>query len=139
MHLTVRLGQSIFIHGMLFFICFMDLVWIDKGYLIVLHIFPVGPTNQLSQDLVPWGIVSLGLMIGGRVIAEVKKPRFKAGEARHSRERIGVVELFCSSVFLVWRLRTALDRPLYQLGGRAGYLASTGTQMFLSGKKHYER
>ncbi|MBA6109362.1 hypothetical protein H4C48_03270 [Pseudomonas asiatica] len=200
MYLSARIDKSVFLNALLFFIYFLVLVWVNNGYVYVLHEYmgaAVKPinlglilylsvlapvcallcgtrverpgdlvvtllflivvpnalvlegANQFASDAVPWGGVSLGVLVGMLIIASANKFRFHESQIRQSeslsRKCLAMLAFFNVLVLLFIFLKSAsyfsfnfseqyvrreLARGVFQAGSGAGYLASIGTQAF---------
>jgi hypothetical protein len=126
-----------------------DLVVTLLFLVIVPHALVLEAANQFAPDAVPWGGVSLGVMMGILIIALGNKLRFYESRSRQSeslsKNCLAMLAFFNVLVLLFIFLksanyfsfnfseqyvRRAMARDVFQAGSGAGYLASMGTQAF---------
>lgn len=126
-----------------------DLVVTLLFLVVVPHALVLEAANQFAPDAVPWGGVSLGVLVGMLIIASANKFRFYESQNRQSdslsRHCLAMLALINALVLLFIFLksasyfsfnfseqymRRALARDVFQAGSGAGYLASMGTQAF---------
>ncbi|WP_177328444.1 hypothetical protein [Pseudomonas sp. 10-1B] len=126
-----------------------DLVVTLLFLVVAPHALVLEAANQFTPDAVPWGGVSLGVLVGMLIISSANKLRFYESQNRQSdslsRNCLAMLALFNVMVLLFIFLksasyfsfdfseqyvRRALARDVFQAGSGAGYLASIGTQAF---------
>lgn len=126
-----------------------DLVVSLLFLVVVPHALVLDGANEFAPNAVPWGGVSLGVMVGMLIIAGTNKFRFYESPNRQSetlsKNCLAVVAVFNVLVLLFifsksasyfsfnfseQYVRRALARDVFQAGSGAGYIASIGTQAF---------
>ncbi|MCX2889737.1 hypothetical protein OO258_15980 [Pseudomonas sp. DCB_BI] len=126
-----------------------DLIVTLLFLVVVPHALVLEAANQFAPDAVPWGGVSLGVLVGVLIVASANKFRFYESQHRQSdslsRHCLAMLALlnvlvllfiflksasYFSFNFSEQYVRRALARDVFQAGSGAGYLASIGTQAF---------
>ena len=126
-----------------------DLVVTLLFLVVVPHALVLEAANQFAPDAMPWGGVSLGVLLGMLVIASANKFRFYESQnrqsdslSRHCLAMLAMLNVlvllfiflksasYFSFNFSEQYVRRALARDVFQAGSGAGYLASMGTQAF---------
>lgn len=126
-----------------------DLVVTLLFLVVVPHALVLEAANQFAPDAVPWGGVSLGVLVGMLIIASANKFRFYESQnrqtdslSRHCLTMLALLNIlvllfiflksasYFSFNFSEQYLRRALARDVFQAGSGASYLASMGTQAF---------
>lgn len=126
-----------------------DLVVSLLFLVVVPHALVLDGANEFAPNAVPWGGVSLGVMVGMLIIAGTNKFRFYESPNRQSetlsKNCLAAVAVFNVLVLLFifsksasyfsfnfseQYVRRALARDVFQAGSGVGYIASIGTQAF---------
>jgi len=126
-----------------------DLVVSLLFLVVVPHALVLDGANEFAPNAVPWGGVSLGVMVGMLIIAGTNKFRFYESPNRQgetlSKNCLVVVAVFNVLVLLFifsksasyfsfnfseQYVRRALARDVFLAGSGGGYIASIGTQAF---------